>query len=75
MPYFPIWFSCLGVYLLFVGILSYDARNTVMTPKMARRIVLWPLIVCHYIIKKLWLAAMEITSVIVMCFKKETGDV
>lgn len=75
MPYFPIWFACLGLYLAFVGLLIFDARNTVMTTKMARRIILWPLIVCHYIVKKLWLATMEITSVIVICFKREKNDV
>lgn len=66
-----IIFAILLVYFAYVGLMIYDARNTVMTPKMARRIVLWPLVVNHYIIKKMCLCTVEFISVIVVCFKKD----
>lgn len=59
------------IYLALAGIMIYDARRKEeMSPKLARRIILWPLIMCHYVGKKIWSGIVELISVVVLCFHK-----
>ena len=66
-----IGFACLVLYLVFAGVMIYDARRREeMTPKLARRIILWPLVMCHYVGKKVWSGIVELASVVALCFHK-----